>query len=86
MQRFFASLATISLTVALSLPAMAATKTYQVTGLIVKITDKLIVVQKPNDEKWEIERTADTKITGTLKVGAKITIVYHMEADSAEVK
>ena len=46
----------------------------------------MIVVQKPNDEKWELEREADTKISGDLKVGAKVTITYHMEADSVEVK
>jgi hypothetical protein len=67
---------------ALSAPAA---KSYQVTGPIVELTETMIVVQK-GDEKWEIARTADTKVNGTLKVGAKVTIHYTMSAKSVEVK
>ena len=49
------------------------------------VSDSKIVVQK-GKEKWEIARTPDTKITGDLKVGAKVTIEYSMTAKSAEVK
>ncbi len=63
----------------------AAPKTYQVTGPVLSVTDDTIVVQKGND-KWELGRTADTKISGDLKVGAKVTIVYRMTATSVEVK
>ena len=63
----------------------AAAKTYQVTGPILELTDTKIVVQK-GDEKWEVARTPDTKVTGTLKVGAKVTISYTMSAKSVEVK
>ena len=37
-------------------------------------------------EKWEIARTKDTKVTGELKVGAKVTIMYTMTAVSADAK
>ena len=47
--------------------------------------DKTIVVQK-GKEKWEIARTADTKVTGDLKVGSKVTIEYSMTAKSVDVK
>jgi hypothetical protein len=45
----------------------------------------MITVQK-GQERWEIARTADTKVTGDLKVGAKVTIEYRMTAASVEVK
>src|SRR5689334_18231790 len=55
----------------------ASAKKYQVTGPVVSIDDKTIVVQK-GDEKWEIDRTADTKLDGTPKVGSKVTVYYRM--------
>jgi hypothetical protein len=63
----------------------AGTKTYQVTGPVLEIRDDAIVVQK-GKEKWEIGRAADTKISGELKVGAKVTIEYRMSAAVVEVK
>jgi hypothetical protein len=63
----------------------AAPKTYQVTGPVLELTDDTIVVQKGN-EKWEIARSKDTKVTGELKVGAKVTIEYRMTAATVEVK
>ena len=63
----------------------AAAKTYQVTGPILAITDDTITVKKGSDP-WEIARDATTKITGELKVGAKVTIEYRMSATSIEVK
>lgn len=65
--------------------AQAAGKSYQVTGPVLAISDTLITVQK-GKEKWEIERSAATKITGELKVGAKVTIYYRMVADEVEAK
>jgi hypothetical protein len=58
---------------------------YQVTGPIVELTDTKIVVMKGRD-KWELARAADTKVTGELKVGAKVTIQYSMTAQTIEVK
>lgn len=70
----------------LAVPALAAPpRTYQVTGPVVSVTDDLIVVQKGQD-KWEIARNADTRVTGDLTVGAKVTIEYRMTATSVEVK
>ncbi len=64
----------------------AAPKTYQVTGPVLEVTSDMIVVQKGGKERWEIARDASTKVTGDLKVGAKVTIEYRMTATSAEVK
>ncbi len=63
----------------------AGPKTYQVTGPILEIKGDVIVVQKGND-KWEVAKDAATKITGELKVGAKVTIEYTMTAKAIEVK
>ena len=63
----------------------AAPKTYQVTGPVLELTGDMIVVKKGND-RWEIARDADTKVTGDLKVGAKVTVQYRMIAASVDVK
>jgi len=64
--------------------AFAAVRTYQVTGPVLEVTDDHIVVQKGQD-KWDLARDASTKITGELKVGAKVTIEYRMSATSVAV-
>ena len=63
----------------------AEAKTYQVTGPVLELTPTMIVVQKGAD-KWQIAREKDTKVTGDLKVGAKVTIEYRMIATEVEVK
>ena len=78
----------IALTAAFSFAASAFAEEpnkYQVTGPIVELTDTKIVVMKGKD-KWELARNADTKVTGELKVGAKVTIQYSMTAQTVEVK
>jgi len=65
--------------------ASAADKTYQVTGPVLEVNDKSITVEK-GKEKWQIARDKDTKVTGDLKVGAKVTIGYTMTATTVEVK
>lgn len=66
--------------------ALAATvKTYQVTGPVLEVSDTMIAVQKGKD-RWELARTPDTKVTGDLKVGSKVTIEYRMNATQVEVK
>ena len=67
------------------LPAMAATKTYQVTGPVLEVRPDAIVVQK-GSEKWEIARDASTKLPADVKVGSKVTIMYKMTATDVEVK
>jgi hypothetical protein len=65
--------------------AFAAPKTYQVTGPVLEVTSDTVVVQK-GSEKWEIARGSSTKVTGDLKVGAKVTVTYTMSATQIEVK
>ncbi|CAN5676692.1 hypothetical protein BH09PLA1_BH09PLA1_35460 [soil metagenome] len=70
-----------------SASTFAAAKKYQVTGKVIELTDKMIVVQTiKGDERWEIERSTDMKVEGELKVGAKVTIEYRMVAQNVEVK
>ncbi|HEX4706274.1 MAG TPA: hypothetical protein VH229_00935 [Candidatus Udaeobacter sp.] len=73
---------------ALSSAAFAAgAKTYQVTGPVLEVTDSMIVIEKgAKKERWEINRDANTKVTGDLKVGEKVTVTYTMTATEAEVK
>jgi hypothetical protein len=68
-----------------SLAFAGAVKTYQVTGPVLDVSDDMIAVQKDSD-RWEISRSADTKVTGDLKKGAKVTIEYRMTATKVEVK
>ena len=82
MKKIAATLAVLALAAA---PALAADKTYQVTGPVVAVNDTTITVEK-GKEKWEIARTKDTKVTGELKVGAKVTVYYTMTAASIEAK
>lgn len=58
---------------------------YQVTGPVAEVTDTKIVVMK-GAERFEVSRNADTKVTGDLKVGAKVTIKYVMTAATVDVK
>jgi hypothetical protein len=63
----------------------AGPKDYQVTGPVLDVTNDVITVEK-DKERWEIARTKDTKISGDLKKGARVTIQYKMTATSVEVK
>jgi hypothetical protein len=63
----------------------AATKTYQVTGPVLAVTDTTITVQK-GKEKWELARNKETKGPADVKVGDKVTIEYTMTATGVEVK
>src|SRR6266513_3841448 len=68
-----------------SLAFAAGAKTYQVTGPVLEVTDTMIAVQKGKD-RWEISRDANTKVTGDVKVGDKVTVTYTMAATDVEVK
>ena len=68
-----------------SLAVAGPPNTYQVTGPVLELKDDVIAVQKGKD-KWEIARGKDTKVTGDLKVGSKVTIEYRMTAATVEVK
>lgn len=65
--------------------ARAPKSDYQWTGTVLEADGDHLVVQK-GDEKWEFAYDKDTKITGDLKVGAKVTVKYLMKATSIEVK
>jgi hypothetical protein len=75
-----------ALLAAAALPAAA----YQVTGPVVEVTDTRIVVTqekgKNKGEKFEMSRSADTKVTGKLEKGATVTVEYTLSAKSVEVK
>ena len=78
-------LSTFVLPLALSSIGFAAADTYQVTGPILEITDRALVVEK-SGERWEIARDANTKSEQALKVGDKVTVHYRMFATRIESK
>ena len=65
--------------------ARPAKTDYQWTGTVLETDSDHIVIQKGN-EKWEFAQDKDTKVTGTLKAGAKATVYYVMKAVKVEVK
>jgi FKBP-type peptidyl-prolyl cis-trans isomerase (trigger factor) len=69
----------------LSAASLAIAKDYQVTGPVVDVKDDSITVKKGNDN-WEIARDKDTKTTGEIKKGDRVTIKYKMTATSIEGK
>ena len=85
LKHLFASTLIASMLLGASLASAADAKTYQVTGPVLEVTPTIITVQK-GDDKWQIARTKETKVTGDLKVGAKVTIYYRMVAAEVEVK
>jgi uncharacterized protein YxeA len=84
MKTSFSLLTAVSL--AISSAAFAAgAKDYQVTGPVLETSDSMITVQK-GSEKWEIARDSNTKTTGEVKKGDKVTVHYTMTAKDIEVK
>jgi hypothetical protein len=65
--------------------AASAAFAYQVTGPVLDVDDKKIVVQK-GKEKWEIARDKDTKGPSDIKKGSRVTVEYKMQATSIDVK
>jgi hypothetical protein len=84
MKRTITLLIVLALLVTFAVVA-AQPKTYQVTGIVKSATADMIVVDK-GKENFQIARDAGTKVTGTLKAGAKVTIEYRMTAASVVVK
>jgi len=88
MQTFKKTLVMLSCAGVLCIPTLghsADAKTYQVTGPVLEVTPTTITVQK-GDEKWQLSRGSGTKVTGDVKVGAKVTVYYQMVASEIEVK
>jgi hypothetical protein len=65
--------------------ALADDHNYQVTGPVLAVTSTSITVKK-GSSPWTVSRDANTQVTGDLKVGAKVTIKYHMVADTVTAK
>jgi ribosomal 50S subunit-recycling heat shock protein len=79
-------LSMFALVLLLSSAAVAAgPKDYQVTGPVLDVTDDVITVEK-GKEKWEIGRDKNTKVSGDLKKGSRVTVHYKMTATSVDVK
>lgn len=72
-------LATASIVLFSASAAFAAPHSYQVTGQVLELNEKSIVVSK-GKENWEINRDANTKLPADVKVGSKVTIEYTMTA------
>ena len=63
----------------------ADVKTYQVTGPVLDVSGDSITVQK-GKESWQIAKGADTKTSGDVKKGDKVTVMYRMTAASIDAK
>jgi hypothetical protein len=76
----------LALTLAWAIVATAAAvNSYQVTGPVLEVSADKIVVQKGKD-KWELGRDANTKVSGNLAKGKRVTIKYRMVATDVTVK
>ena len=84
MKRIIVVLAILVLVAAIAY-ARVPKSDYQWTGNVVESDGDHLVVQK-GDEKWEFAYDKDTKVTGTLKAGARVTVKYLMKATSIEAK
>jgi hypothetical protein len=83
MKRIIFVVGILLLTVAFAFAA--GPRTYQVTGPVLEVKDDSVTVQK-GSEKWQIAKDKNTKVTGDLKVGSKVTIEYTMSATKIDVK
>jgi hypothetical protein len=78
-------LAVVLVSMALAGSALADDHNYQVTGPVLAVSPTSITVKK-GSAPWTVSRDANTQVTGDLKVGAKVTIKYHMVADMVAAK
>src|SRR5207249_3024302 len=77
--KFYFSLAAVISFAICPTGSVAGSKAYAVTGTILDVTPTMIALQK-DGERWEIDLDPQTKVSGELKVGAKVTIKYTMSA------
>ncbi len=84
MKRLMIVFAIVLIAAAVAL-ARAPKSDYQWTGDVVEVDNDHIIVQKGND-KWEFAHDKETKMAGTAKAGAKVTVSYVMKATKIEVK
>jgi hypothetical protein len=78
-------LAFVLISAACGASALADDHNYQVTGPVLAVTGTSITVKK-GSSPWTVSRDPSTQVTGDLKVGSKVTIKYHMVADTVAVK
>lgn len=66
-----------------TLPAASPDKTLTTSGNVVRLqaTERTVVIEIASGEETTFVWTADTKISGTLAVGAKVTIRYTILPD-----
>ena len=86
--KFHKSLGSLALATGLLLSGVAfadesRAKEYQVTGVVLEVTDTVVTIQK-GDEHWELEIGNGTNIEGKLKKGEKVVIHYRMLAKSID--
>jgi len=92
MKKTILSLTLLALLLPVSpLAAAPQAKKYQVTGIVLAVDEAKITVKTVRgDETWEINRSAEMKINGgdakDIKVGAKVTIYYSMQAAKVDLK
>src|SRR5437763_16639184 len=71
---------------ALRSASFAAVQDYQVTGPVAEVSDTMIVIEKgTKKERFEIARDSNTKTSGDVKKGDKVTVHYTMTATNIEV-
>lgn len=86
MKRLSALALVLALAASLSASAVdLKSDSFQVTGEVSAVDDTSVTVMK-GKERFHITKDAATKVTGDLKVGAKVTIKYKMYAESVEAK
>jgi hypothetical protein len=67
--------------------SVAGVQDYQVTGPVAEVSDTMIVVEKgAKKERFEIARDSNTKTSGDIKKGDKVTVHYTMTATNIEMK
>lgn len=79
------TVAMLLLATMLAAPAAFADKSYQKTGTVKDVTDKIIVLTTEKEGDWEFKR-GDVKLDGAVKKGAKATVHYTMSASKVEAK
>ncbi len=88
MKKIVSFLPAALLAAALAAPALAVdlkVDSFQVTGTVSAVDDSSITVMK-GKERFQIAKDAATKVTGDVKVGAKVTVHYKMYAVDVEAK
>jgi len=82
----FSLIAAVSLVLS-SATFAAGVQDYQVTGPVAEVSDTMIVVEKgAKKERFEIARDSNTKMSGEVKKGDKVTVHYTMTATEIEAK